>query len=80
MPKRKVAYLEQKSKRFKNEEESSSEDRRVPFDYHSASSVHNFMLNDPIVDWLKFKEKGGRRRSGSMSNRDKTGSLEDFFL
>jgi hypothetical protein len=26
-------------------------------DYHSASSVHNFILNDPIMDWLKYKKE-----------------------
>lgn len=32
-------------------------------EYHAASSVHNFMLNDPILDWLRY-----RGTVGSSSN------------
>jgi hypothetical protein len=37
-------------------------------DYHAASSVHNFMLNDPILDWLKHKHKTSSSSSSSSSS------------
>lgn len=39
--------------------ESTGEKKRLKVDggYHAASKVHNYMLNDPILDWLDFKSK-----------------------
>lgn len=39
-------------------------------DYHAASSVHNFMLNDPILDWFKFKKYPKERRGSSSSESE----------
>jgi hypothetical protein len=44
----------------------------------SATSVHNYMNNDPLVDWLKFKNSGSH--SGNSYNIDTHNSFVKFIM
>jgi hypothetical protein len=49
-----------KRKQNENENEINSKKKKSRYsidNYHAASSVHNFMLNDPILDWIKYKKE-----------------------
>jgi len=36
---------------------SQPKKRTKTLEYHAASSVHNYFLKDPILDWLKYKKE-----------------------
>jgi hypothetical protein len=59
--------LELKSKKRKKVRRSNNLD-----EYHSASSVHNYMLNDPILDWLKKSNPSSSSSSSSSSTTTTT--------
>ena len=33
-----------------------SKKQRLTNNYHPASGVHNYMLNDPVLDWIKYRK------------------------
>ncbi len=48
--KRKASDRDRDLKKIKSVENQLDE-------YHAASSVHNFILNDPIMDWIKYRKE-----------------------
>ena len=46
-------------KRPLEKSENNNKRRRLDNDFHPATGVHNYILNDPILDWLKLKKKKG---------------------
>lgn len=73
-------------KRKREDDEEPSSKRRklqpvktIPNDYHSASSVHNYMLNDPIVDWIKFKYNSTNSTNSSSSSSTSLIERDTFF-
>jgi len=52
----------------------------IPFGYHSASSVHNYMLNDPILDYLKYNNyKKNRTTTTTTTTTTSSISGGNFF-
>lgn len=59
--------VQSKAKKPKKENDSKNDDLLDYNEWNSASSVHNYLLDDPILDYFKYKPYFNRTRSFSVS-------------
>jgi hypothetical protein len=67
---------------MKRESSVTRASKRIKLEsYNAASSIHNYMLNDPILDWIKNGNQNSnktKKRGTKNTNLDDTDDIDDL--